>query len=370
MAAAGLSLAADTAAPLTAGVYRYTVVAGEVVSDLPWEQVNENGFGSAENAAIAALAEYDGRLYAGTWNQARSAQVWRTPDGQSWDQVVPSWSVSNTNVSDMETFGSYLYVGTLNEQGGELWRTNGVTWTAVAQGGLGDAKNTGIETLAVFSNTLYLSTANAENGPEIWRSASGDAGSWVPVASDLGGVMDVYAGHLYVGTSQAGSAALWRSGDGLTWTPVFTDGLGEANTHVAAMAEFDGAFYIGTRNVSTGGQVWRSVDGLQWAPVFKYGLGNPDNQRVYGLVSSPQHLYAVISNLSTGAEVWRTADGDIWERANRNGWGDGANGYADYFDKAGVVFRFGLYVGTINDAGGEVWRLPLGRYLYLPLVLR
>ncbi len=278
----------DPVAPLPPGVYRYTAVAGEAGSDLPWEQANANGFGSPENASVAALAVYGDRLYAGTWRTAGSAQVWRTLNGRSWSQVVPSWGVSNTNVSDMEAFRDYLYVGTQNEQGGELWRTNGVTWTPVAQGGFGDAKNTGMDTLAVFSDTLYVATANADTGPEIWRSASGDAGSWVPVANGLGGVMDVYQGHLYVGTSAVGGAALWRSGDGLTWTPVFTNGLGEANTHVAAMAEFDGAFYIGTRNVATGGQVWRSADGLQWTPVFKYGLGNPDNQRVYGLVSTAQ----------------------------------------------------------------------------------
>ncbi len=81
-------------------------------------------------------------------------------------------------------------------------------------------------------------------------------------------------------------------------------------------------------------------------------------------------LYVVISNLSTGAEVWRTADGDTWDRANNNGWGDSANGYADYFDKAGVLFRYDLYVGTINDSGGEVWRLPLAKTVYLPLAMR
>jgi hypothetical protein len=60
----------------------------------------------------------------------------------------------------------------------------------------------------------------------------------------------------------------------------------------------------------------------------------------------------------------------VWERANLNGWGDVDNGYADYFDKGAALFRFDLYVGTLNPSGGQVWRLPLARTVYLPLALR
>jgi hypothetical protein len=187
-------------------------------------------------------------------------------------------------------------------------------------------------------------------------------------------VIDVYDDHLYVGLGRIDAswnmtAELWCTDDGTTWAPVFTDGLAANNANVSAMAEFNGDFYIGLRNVTTGGELWRSSDGLSWTNVFIGGLGNPDNQRPYGLVSFEGSLYLVFSNLDTGAEVWRSADGMAWEQIIAGGWGDSNNYFADYFDKGATVFDNRLYIGTVNWAnGGEVWMLL--RQVYLPLVLR
>jgi hypothetical protein len=182
--------------------------------------------------------------------------------------------------------------------------------------------------------------------------------------------MDVYSDTLYVGLSRD-YGELWRTNDGITWTSAFTDGLGNANnTSVSAMAESNGYFYIGLRNVTTGGEVWRSSDGLNWTQVFAGGLGNTANGRPYGLLVFNDRLYLVFSNLETGAEVWRTADGTSWQRVGEAGWGDSNNGYADYFDKGAAVFNNSLYIYTGNSAnGGEVWRnKPYS--IYLPVVLR
>ena len=66
---------------VAAGVYRYADL-GSTLAPLPaWEQVNVNGFGSADNGMIAALEPFDGALYAATWG---TAQVWRTVDGDAW----------------------------------------------------------------------------------------------------------------------------------------------------------------------------------------------------------------------------------------------------------------------------------------------
>jgi hypothetical protein len=142
---------------------------------------------------------------------------------------------------------------------------------------------------------------------------------------------------------------------------------GEENTHVAALAEFEGILYIGLRNVSTGGQVWRSANGLDWTPAFRFGLGNPDNGRAYGLIASPQHLYVVFTNLITGAEVWRTADGATWKPVGKSGLTDSLNTIVDYFDRGAAFFNHDLYLGTMNDAGGQIVRLALAKRIYLPL---
>lgn len=361
--------------------------AADGASPLGWQQSNASGFGNPENNTIGALAVFNNSLYAGTWNN-NGMQVWRTNDGHTWNQEYPYWSNSNTEALCAAPFGSYLYVGTGNESGGEIWRTNGTGWWQVASGGLGDANNYGFSAFAVFSNYLYVATANippliggSGNGVEIWRSSSGDTGSWQQVNADGFGagptftdiVMDVYQGYLYVGVpliqGNTSIAQLWRSQNGTTWTPVFTDGLGDAgNTHVSSMAEFKGNFYIGMRNPS-GGQVWRSSDGMNWTPVFTDGLGDPTNSRPYGLIVFNDHLYLVFSRPGIGAEVWQSKDGETWRQVVAGGWGDVNNGFADYFDKAAAVFNQSLYIGTGNNQdGGEIWQQL--HWVHLPLTVR
>ncbi|MBN1138731.1 MAG: hypothetical protein JXM73_19250, partial [Anaerolineae bacterium] len=213
----------QTSTFVPAGVYRYTALDN---ADLqPWEQVNVNGFGNASNMFISAVEPFAGQLYAGTQNNTGAAQVWRTIDGTSWTQFDPSWTVSNTKVSDMQTFGGHLYVGTYNPDGGEIWRTDGSTWQQVVTGGFGDANNSSMTTFAVL-DALYLAVGHEVNGVAIWRSPSGEPGSWTPVITDgFGGpglwgnsTLEVYDGHLYVGLARE-AAELWRTADGLTWTP-------------------------------------------------------------------------------------------------------------------------------------------------------
>ncbi len=355
---------------------------------LGWQQSNTSVFGDPTNNTISALAVLDGWLYAGTWND-NGAQIWRTSNGQSWSQVTPSWTVSNTEVLCALPFDSRLYVGTGNfDEGGEIWRYNGTSWQQVASGGFGDANNYGFTAFTVLSNDLYVATANVPpalggtgNGVEIWRSANGNPGSWQQVNEDGFGVgptfpdlvMDVFDGRLYVGISRiqdtTSIAELWRSQDGIHWTAVFTDGLGDAgNTHVSAMAEFKGNFYIGLRNPN-GGQVWRSEDGVNWSAVITDGLGNPQNSRPYGLIAFGKHLYLVFSNVNTGAEVWQSKDGETWRQVVAEGWGDANNVFADYFDKAAAIFNQSLYIGTMNqEDGGEIWQQL--HWVHLPLIVR
>jgi hypothetical protein len=351
-------------------------------ADVPgWRQVNIDGFGS-RGQMVSTLTAFDSSLYAGTW----SSQVWRTPDGRTWTQATPAWTSPNPSVVDGEVFGAHLYLGvSVGENSGpwtgEVWRTDGTSWEQVAVAGFGDPSNSSVAALGAFDGNLYAATGNEDTGTEIWRSPTGNANTWTQVNPDgfgAGGtppgdqVMDEFGGYLYVGLSRNGGAELWRTSNGATWTPALANGPGLNNTHVSAMAEFGGQFYIGLRNVVTGGEVWRSSDGLHWAPVVTAGLGDPNNQRPYGLIAYGGQLYLVFANQATGAEVWRTSTGDTrdWTQVADAGWGDSDNGLADYFDKAAAVFGNRLYVGTENwTNGGEVW-MTLMKDIYLPLVRR
>ncbi len=344
-----------------------------------WVQRNVNGFGAVQNNNVSALASFGGPLYAGTWNTG-GAQVWCSTNGSDWVQLAPGWSSSYTSVFDAEAFGGALYFGLGKDVvgGGEIWRTDGVSWSRAAAGGLGDANNTGFNALAIFSGSLFAATTNMTSGVEIWRRLAGDVDSWQQKNSDGFGkgataqdvTMDVYDGHLYVGVGRSASQAaeLWRADESLAWTDVFTDGLGNPNnSNVSAMAEFGGYFYVGLRNMTEGGEVWRSENGLDWTPVITGGLGTAANTRPYGLIAFDDQLYLVFSNLADGAQVWRTSDGVHWSRIAEGGWGDAYNVYSDYFDKAAAIFNNSLYIGTLNNAGGgEIWQLQ--HQVYLPVV--
>ncbi len=365
------------------------VIASATSGAIGWMQSNTSGFGQPSNYHVSALVTFGNRLYAGTSNDD-GAQVWRAADSSTWDQVTPGWPVSNTEVYCTTPYGAHLYVGTGNMDGGELWRTDGSTWAQVASAGLGDGNNYAFAAAAEFGNALYVTMGNlppaigfSGDGVEVWRSQSGDDGSWIQVNADGFGAgptwndltMDVYEGYLYVGfgrvTDGGGSLAeLWRTDDGVTWMPVFTDGLGYAgNGSVAATAEFEGQFYISLRNVTTGGQVWRSTNGLNWTPVFTDGLGVTARSRPYGLIVYDNHLVLVFARPDTGSEVWQSSDGLAWQQIATGGWGDSNNTFAGYFDKPLALFQGGLYIGTLNEEdGGEIWRRL--HVAYLPLVLR
>ena len=350
-----------------------------------WAQVNTSGFGSVGNTMISALDVFNGQMYATTWNEA-GAQVWRTSNGKAWSQFTPGAPFTTTVIYDARDFGSYLYIGTLWETGGgEIWRTDGTTWERVATGGLGDANNVAFAAFGVLSNNLYVATANLVTGVEIWRSSTGDAGSWTQVNADgfgSGATWDgitfsgAFNGYLYVGLGRKvgadGSIAeLWRSDNGTNWTPVFTDGLGDPNnSYVTAFASTTPGLLIGLRNLTTGGQLWRSTNGTTFSPVVTNGHNNPKNARPYGLLIHANDLYIVYSNWVTGAEVWKSHTPPAEdERIVEGGWGDPNNKNADYFDKAAVSFNGSLYIGTGNDVtGGQIWQML--HSVYLPLVVR
>jgi sugar lactone lactonase YvrE len=346
-----------------------------------WKQVNINGFGDPEQS-VNALAAFGDGLYAGTWHYSEGrAEVWRASDGDNWSRFTPSWTISNTVVFDVEAFEGQLYVGTACDDGAEIWRTDGADWEQVVWGGFGDGNNGGVNVFAVFSNMIYAATTNDTSGVEIWRSATGDPGSWSQVNGDGFGssgtaqdvTMELYDNALYVGLGRGDPpvAELWRTENGTTWTAMFEDGLGDSNnTHVSAMSAFRGDFYLGLRNVNEGGQIWRCDDGANWSQVFAGGLGDATNKRPYGLIKFNEHLYLVFTNWDKGAEVWKTADGDSWRRMVDGGWGDSNNQGADYFDKGAAIFENRLYIGTHNSAsGGEIWR-EASCAVYLPLTLR
>ena len=320
-----------------------------------WASVFTNGFGDTNNYAINFLSEFSWNLYAGTSNQNSSG----------------------------------------NSLGGQIWRSNdGTNWNQVASGGFGDTVNTTINRFAVFNNQIYVGTTSFSNahGAEVWRSSTGNSGEWTRVVSngfndDANNwsvyALEVFNGNLYAGvgnlnltTNVSTGGTVWRSptGDSGTWVQVSPVGFGSANNQaISSLSVFNNYLYASTMGASGfGDQVWRCqvCDNSDWQKVVDNGLGNTNNNGRTTLKTFNGALYLVLGNTATGMEVWRTQDGTTWSQIGFAGFGTN-NNVRVQSAHAITTFNNNLYLGTYNASnGGQVWQLISQQYLYLPLILR
>jgi hypothetical protein len=356
-----------------------------------WEQVNVNGFGNRNNRAAWSLGTFNDALYVSTLNLATGAEVYRL-SSNSWEQVVDtgfgdSWNVA---IDWFAEFKGHLYAGTWNgSTGGQIWRSptgDSSSWEWVVDNGFGDSTNGEIMVLAPFEGYLYAGTWSYDtgvHGAEIWRSATGNEGSWTRVASD--GFNDdsdnvailsieVFNGHLYASTyKNSAGGEIWHTDNGVDWAQVNDDGFGNAdNIHVVSLEVYKDALYAGTWNSEDGGEIWRTTNGTNWEQVMSGGFGNVDNSDIASLVAFDGYLYAIVGNFETGPEVWRSSTGHSgsWEKITDTGFGCGRAAAVDW-DNVTAVFNDDLYIGTFTwgNGGGRVWRKK-SYAVYLPLILR
>jgi hypothetical protein len=125
---------------------------------------------------------------------------------------------------------------------------------------------------AIADGRTYLYTGTmAVHSPTVWRSASGEPGSWEKAFTfpdepghSIGFVRGMVAhddGLLYMSTTPVGDiqpggiGQIWAT-DGLTFTRVMTDGFGSPhNAGVSMLASFNGCLYAGTYNPTSGYEV-------------------------------------------------------------------------------------------------------------------
>ena len=166
-------------------------------------------------------------------------------------------------------------------------------------------------------------------------------------------------------------AQIWRSltGESGTWTQVNVSGFGSpTNIQVGKLVVFNGNLYVGTRNLSTGAQLWRSENGTDWHSVMTNGFGDINNQKVETLFVFEGALYAFLDNAVTGMEVWQSHDGTTWHQVNTDGFGDSNN--KGIWANEVTNFNNHMYLGVHNDVTGvEIWRYKKA-IVYLPVIIR
>jgi hypothetical protein len=360
------------------------------IGEQGWGQINLNGFGDPTTRIVRSLGSFQGSLVAGAEND-NGAQLWLMNSRGEWTGLTTTGfgDRNNRGINGLQEFNTALYAGTWNwdaaaaaSHGGQLWRSpDGQFWQQVVANGFGDPTNGEIFRLIVFGNQLYASTWSdgSVHGGEVWRSASGNIPDWTRVVTDGFGDANndavtsfaVLTNYLYAGTfNEVTGAEVWRTNTGTTWQQVNFDGFGNRATWViSSLAAFDDYLYASVRSDTF--QVWRCrrCNGTDWQQVVQNGFGTPDTNKASALEVLGDALYLVIGNYSTGMEVWQTQDGFEWRQIGFAGFGDG-NNRTPYWDNPVLAFDGRLWIGTWNNAnGGEIWKhLPL--QVYLPAARR
>jgi hypothetical protein len=192
-----------------------------------------------------------------------------------------------------------------------------------------------------------------------------------------------FNGALYIATyaNVDGSGRVWRSTDGVTWSPATEDNMGNSQQGYApvALVSFKGYLYAGVRNFEgTGAQLWRcqACDSQAgWQQVNANGFNGVDsnndtfvdNYRIESFAELGGYLYAAATNQTTGIQVWRTGDGLNWQPVAANGFGVNDNRAA--YEGSSAVFNDQVYFSAVNDnLGVQIW--AYNKFVYLPAIRR
>jgi len=169
--------------------------------------------------------------------------------------------------------------------------------------------------------------------------------------------LEVFNGYLYAGTTNSiDGARIFRSQDGVTWTPVTQPGFGiphdTAPSAILDLVVFNGRLYASTGQGDGPGQIWRTLNGVNWAPMVIAGFSDPDTVDITVLAVYNGLLYAGATNLISGAQIWRsfTGDSNTWTRVAPAVPGTDAATVTGF-----AVFDGALYAAVESEAPVQIW---------------
>ena len=337
-----------------------------------WEQINTDSFGNSKNRQCRSLCEYDGKLYAGTYNTQTGGQVWRYDGPAAGDWTVIGTNGFNVGLDNQDTrslcvYAGKLYAGTVNtDTGCQIWEYDGSSWNRNDPGT--NLYFDSVRTMVTAGTNLFVGTGNAlgdggdDPGGQVWRYTGGT--NWIQINEngfDTNKNMAVQFlftmdGYLYAGTANSWGmgSAVWRTpvenaGTLYEWELFCEKGFGNLNNFSAFSAvEYKDSLYVGTHNITEGCEIWRScvVISSYWAKVSLSGFGNSQNQIPYSMAAFQDNLYVgTRNNSANGFEIW-SYDGAVWTFiTNALGIGDG-----DLKNpSAMLVFDGKLILGTGNS---------------------
>lgn len=246
----------------------------------------------------------------------------RDPAKGKWQPVSPPGfgETENLGTFSLCAFDSWLYAGTVNCQGFQIWRTDGLDnppyrWEKVIERGAGRGPLNQIAvSLCPFKDALYVGSGIQNGGHDLVHKIG-------PAASELIRIFPDGRWDLIVGSSRDTPDGKKKPLSGLP------PGFGNLfNGYFWSMGVHDGWLYVGTYDASgflpwtlmdklrdparrlfsqigvekllekRGFELWRSYDGENWLPVDQQGFHNPYNIGIRNLVSTPHGLFVGTAN--------------------------------------------------------------------------
>lgn len=264
----------------------------------PWRPVSLPGLGDPTNLTIFEMAVFNNCLYAGTLNPSSGYQIWKAradgPPPYLWTKVISHGAGRgplNEAVVSMCVLGDALYVG-----------------SGIQSGGYDRAYNIGpgaAELIRIHpDDTWDLIVGEERSTPEgLKRPLSGFGPGFDTIFNGYFWRMATHNGCLYLGTFNWSTMLPFLQ-------PVQPGHSGVQLVHwlgIDDLLQFEG-----------GCDLFRTHDGVHWSPVTTTGFGNPYNFGVRSMVGTPYGLFVGTAN-SFGPEVAvRTLTG--WEYVlNRRG---------------------------------------------------
>jgi hypothetical protein len=256
-----------------------------------------------------SLAEFDGKLFAGTCEPAKNGKgdVYFLNEKREW-QRIPVPHLANT-VSSLAAHDGNLYAGTAKYRvagsalaesenlnlGGQLFRLNPAQDGWIPIGQLPDTQ--GIGGMTAFQGQLYASSLYKPAG--FFRYAGGDKWTSLPTPNGKRAVtLGVYNGYIWAGGYDEGHVYRF---DGETWTDMGRVG---DNTQTYSFAIHEGRLCVGTW---PSGKVFRLTEQNTWEDIGRLG----EELEVMAMLVHNGKLYAGTLPL---ADVHRYDGGQTWTK--------------------------------------------------------
>ena len=318
-----------------------------------FETTCEPGLVGLPVTTIRSLIPFKGRMYTtpagsrgGNTNVSGHTVVYesRDPARGGWAPVSDFGfgDVGNKSLHEMCVWGDYLYAGTLNHSGFQLWRSKcegeaPYAWELVMDKGAGRGPlNQGVLSMYPFKGCLYIGTGIQGGGIDRANNIGPGAAellrlnpdlSWDLIVGTPRDTVDGYKEPLsgrWAGFDNFFNGYFWRMVEHEGWlymgTFEWSSVLGYVNR-----SRWPGAFanvlaHVGPKQMfeNQGGfDLYRSYDGVNWVPVTTNGMGNPYNMGLRTFASTPHGLFIGTAN-PWGPKVM-PLDGDRYVTNPRGG---------------------------------------------------